>query len=319
MGKIAFVFAGQGAQYPGMGKEVCEESQAARDVFAAADAVRPGTKDQCFTAPKEELSITINTQPCLFATDLAIAEALAEKGVAPAGAAGFSLGEIPALTFAGAFNGESGDREADRRAGREAGFRLVTKRGEAMNRAAQKHDGGMAAVLKLPPEKVAALCAEQEGVWPVNFNSPAQTVVAAEKADLAEFTKKVKEAKGMAVPLAVSGAFHSPQMAEASEELKEALREIAYRKPDIDVYANASAEPYPAEEAAAKAQIAAQVKSPVQWQKTVERMIADGFDVFIEVGPGKTLAGLIKKISSEVTVYNVENAADLQAAADALK
>ena len=322
MGKIAFVFAGQGAQYSGMGKDLCGASPAAKAVFEAADAVRPNTSEQCFSASKEELSITVNTQPCLFAADLAaacaLAEKLAEKGMRPEGVAGFSLGEIPALTFAGAFDGISGDGSADRKAGQEAGFRLVVKRGEAMNRAAEEHQGGMVAVVKLPPEKVEELCAGQEGVWPVNYNSPAQTVVAGEKDILPEFSKKVKEARGLAMPLAVSGAFHSPHMAEASKALTEALAHMNYRKPDIDVYANINAAPYPADAEEGKALIAAQVKNPVQWQKTVERMVADGFDTFVEVGPGKTLSGLIKKITPDAAVYNVDNAEDLQKTAEAL-
>lgn len=305
MGKIAFVFAGQGAQYPGMGKEAWDASQAARRVFEVADGVRPGTSAQCFEGTKEELSITINTQPCLFAADLAIARALEEKGIRPEAVAGFSLGEIPALTFGGVFSTEEG-------------FRIVKARGEAMNRAAEKHQGAMAAVLKLTPEKVEELCGQVENVWPVNYNSPAQTVVAAEKSALDGFVKLVKEAKGMAMPLAVSGAFHSPQMAEASAELTELLANTPVNPPEIPVYANADAAPYPAAAEEIKARIGAQVKSPVQWQKTVERMIADGFDTFVEVGPGKTLSGLIKKIAPEAIVYNVDNGADLQAVCEAL-
>ena len=342
MGKIAFVFAGQGAQYPGMGKEIYEDSPAAKAVFHMAEKIRPGTMEQCFSASKEELGRTVNTQPCLFAVDLAIAEALAallkERGVCPQGAAGFSLGELPALAFAGAFGGtragafedgkgafedgkgalEGGEGAFADAAGWEQGFRLVVKRGRAMDQAAQAKEGGMAAVLKLSPETVVSLCREQDDVYPVNFNGPAQTVVAGGKDALKAFAQRVKAEKGLAVPLAVSGAFHSPYMEQAFSQLAGALEDAHYTQASIDVYANVDAKPYPADGGEAKARIAAQVKSPVQWQKTVENMAARGFDTFVEVGPGKTLSGLIKKILPAAAVYNVENAEDLHKTADAL-
>lgn len=322
MGKIAFVFAGQGAQYPGMGREISEISQRAKDVFLMADAIRPGTMDQCFHASKEELSVTINTQPCLFTVDLAVAEAVAEalisRGIRPEGVAGFSLGEIPALTFAGIFDGDGKEEEESKRSGQETGFRLVVKRGEAMNRAAEARRGGMAAVMKLSPDRVEELCAEQEGLWPVNYNSPAQTVVAGEKEVLSGFSKRVKEAGGMAMPLAVSGAFHSPHMETASQELAEVLQDISCKESRIAVYSNRNAEPYPREPQQIRELIATQVKSPVLWQKTVEQMRNDGFDTFIEVGPGKTLSGLIQKIWPEAKVYHVEDQESLRKTVDAL-
>ena len=146
MGKIAFVFAGQGAQYSGMGQSLCEMSPAARAVFDVADKLRPGTSQQCFTAPVEELSITENTQPCLYCVDLAAAKALEEAGVRADVAAGFSLGEIAALSFAGVFTPEQG-------------FDFVCKRGRAMQAAGEANPGAMAAVLKLSNEQVEALCA----------------------------------------------------------------------------------------------------------------------------------------------------------------
>lgn len=304
MGKTAFVFAGQGSQYPGMGRDIYEISPAARKVFDLSEQLRTGTKVQCFEGTKEELSLTVNTQPCLYTVDLAIAEAVKERGIVPDAVAGFSLGEVAALTFAGVLP-------------KREGFQLVVRRGELMNDAAQRNPGAMAAVMRLTPQQVTEL-AEQYGVWPVNYNSPAQTVVAGSREKMPEFLQAVKELRGMAVPLAVSGAFHSPFMAEASQGLEEALAEVAYQKPWCPVYANATAQPYPENMEDpqaiqdAKALTAAQVKSPVQWQKTIETMVAEGFDTFIEVGAGKTLTGLIKKIAPQVTAINVDKKEDLE-------
>lgn len=304
MGKIAFVFSGQGAQYPGMGKELYDCSKAAKDIFDQIDCMRQDTKQQCFSGTKEELAITVNTQPCLFAVDLAIAEAVKAEGIIPDGVAGFSLGEIPALTFSKMLT-------------LEQGFRLVCKRGEAMNDAATRNPGGMAAVLKLNPETVASLCDKASGTFPANFNSAMQTVVAGKKEALPALLQAVKEAGGMAVPLAVSGAFHTPFMQEASSALEEFLRDVSVKESVCPVYANVTAKPYTKD--TCKDLIMQQVKNPVRWQTTVENMLEAGFDTFIEVGPGKTLSGLIKKIAPQASVYNVEKESDLHRVTAELK
>lgn len=296
MGKIAFVLSGQGAQYPGMGAELYDSSAAAKAVFDMADSIRPNTSSQCFEGSKDELSLTINTQPCVFAVDLAAAAAAAELGVKADYVAGFSLGEIAALGFSGALSYEQA-------------FKLVCKRAELMNTAAEKNKGAMAAVLKLTPEKVEEICRGFENTWPVNYNSPAQTVVATEQGNLDKLCAAVKESKGKAVPLAVSGAFHSPFMESASEGLADYLNEVELSSPSTPIYANATAKPY---EGDFKALITAQVKSPVRWQQTVENLAAEGVDTFIECGPGKTLVGLIKKINPELKAYKLENKADLE-------
>lgn len=302
MKKIAFVFSGQGAQYSGMGKSLYETSPAARQVFDTADEIRPGTSAQCFVGTAEELSVTKNTQPCLYCVDLAAARALEEAGVHADFAAGFSLGEVSALTFAGAFS----DRD---------GFSFVCRRAEAMQKAAEQNPGAMAAVLKLPNETVEELCKEFSRVWPVNYNCPGQLVVAGERTELESFCAKVQEAGGKAVPLAVSGGFHSPLMADAAEQLKSVLESIPVQLPRLPVYGNVTAEPYGE---AIRELLTKQVKNPVRWQETVENLGAQGVDTFIECGPGKTLSGLIKKTLKDVKILRVEDADTLQEAVKAI-
>lgn len=303
MGKIAFVFSGQGSQYSGMGKSLFETSPAARQVFETADKIRPGTSEQCFSGTAEELSLTKNTQPCLYCVDLAAARALEEAGVHADFAAGFSLGEVAALTFSGAFSEEDG-------------FSFVCRRAAAMQEAAEQSPGAMAAVLKLPNETVEQLCGEFSHVWAVNYNCPGQLVVAGEKAELEAFCAKVAEKGGRAVPLAVSGGFHSPLMAGAAERLRGELENIAMKRPRLPVYANFTAQPYGEN---AKELLLEQVKNPVRWQETVENLAAQGVDTFMECGAGKTLCGLIKKTVKDATVLRVEDAETLQAAVNALQ
>ena len=295
MGKIAFVFSGQGAQYTGMGKELYECSPAAKAVFDMADSIRPGTSEQCFTADTQTLAVTANTQPCVFACDLAAACAVEEKGIKPDYISGFSLGEIAALGYSGMLSYEEA-------------FKLVCKRAELMDKAAKENKGAMAAVMKLSPEKVEEICAKFEKAWPVNYNSPAQIVVAASEEDIDPLCDEVKAQKGRAKKLAVSGAFHSPFMHDAAVGLAEYMENIEFAEPKVPVYANVTAQPYEGEY---KKLTAAQVESPVKWISIVENMIANGVDTFIEVGVGKTLSGLIGKINPDVKVYKVENKADL--------
>lgn len=280
---IAFVFSGQGAQNTGMGKDIYENSAAGRAIFDTVDRIRPGTSTQCFTAPKEELSITVNTQPCLFAVDLAAAAAMDELGIRADCAAGFSLGEIAALAYTGVLSVEEA-------------FRLVCRRAEYMHEAAERTKGAMLAILGLTGEQVEAICSSVPGAEPVNFNCPGQIVAAGTEEAIAALTPLVKEAGGKARPLAVSGAFHSSYMAEASEKLGGYLDQIELRRPKIPLYANKTGEPYGMD---AKSLVREQVRSPVQWQKTIENMAATGVNTFIEVGAGKVLCGLIGKTVPE--------------------
>ena len=297
MGKVALIFSGQGAQYPGMGKELYDCSPAAKAVYDMADSIREGTSHQCFEGTQEELSVTVNTQPTVFTADLAAAAAVAEKGVHIDYLAGFSLGEIAALGFSGMLSYEDA-------------FKLVCKRGELMDKAANKTAGAMVAVMKLTPQRIEEICKEFDECWPVNYNSPAQTVVAMNKAVMDEFCEKIKAERGRAVPLAVSGAFHSPYMEEASLGLSEVLDGLELNNPEIPLYSNFTAQPY---EGDYKSLITNQCKNPVKWQETVENLIANGVDTFIDVGVGKTLTGLVKKINKDVTAIKVENKEDLDA------
>lgn len=297
MGKIALVFSGQGAQYSGMGKELYDCSPAAKAVFDMADSVRGGTSKQCFEGTAEELSVTVNTQPCVFTADLAAARAVLEKGIKPDCVAGFSLGEIAAIAFSGMLS----DEEA---------FKLVCRRGELMDKAAKANPGAMLAVMKLSADKIEEICKRFDSTYPVNYNSPAQTVIATKEENVNALIDAFSEVKGRAKRLAVSGAFHSPFMAEAAQGLLEYMSGVELGAPEIPVYSNYTAKPYDGDY---KALIKAQVENPVRWQTIVENMAADGVDTIIEVGVGKTLTGLIKRINSDIKAVKVENKADLDA------
>ena len=303
MGKIAFVFSGQGAQYSGMGKELYETVPAAAAVFDAAEKIRPGTIEQCFGGSEEALAQTANTQPCMLAMELAAAAALTDAGIRPAMTAGFSLGEIAALTYSKAVTFEEG-------------FRLVCLRGTLMQEAAQKVESGMAAILKLEATQVERLCKEYQHVYPVNYNCPGQITVAGLKEELSEFTKSVKAAGGASVPLRVKGGFHSPFMAEAAEKFKEALVSAAIMEPEIPLYSDCTGLPYEGNYVQLLSQ---QICSPVRWQNIVEHMIGCGADTFIELGPGKTLCGLIVKTNPNMRVFHVEDCASLNEAIEGVK
>ena len=297
MGGVAFLFAGQGAQHPAIGVDLIETSPAAAEVFAIADEVRPGTSEQCRSASKEELSQTENTQPCVFVHDLAAAAACA----------GFSLGEVAALTFAGAFD-------------TRAGFELVCERAALMAAAAERHPGGMRAVIKLDAAQVEGLAKQAgEDCWPVNYNSPQQTVVAGAPEALQELDVLVKEAGGRAMKVAVAGAFHSPYMAEATCGLAAYIEAGHAPSPLlIPVLANMTAAPYPADPQTASDVLANQVSHAVRWVDTLHALQDQGIDTFIEVGPGKTLSGLVKRTLSDVRVYSCETAEQVAAIADEL-
>ncbi len=303
MGKIAFVFSGQGAQYSGMGKSLYDMGGIAKTVYDDAEKERVGTMNQSFFGSDEDLKKTVNTQPCMYLVELAAALSLNEKGIYADGVAGFSLGEIAALAYAKAYSYTDG-------------FKIVTKRGEFMDEASDPENSAMCAVLKLDSSEVSKTASEFENLYAVNFNSPGQTVVSGLKSSMEPFMEKVKELGGRCIPLAVSGAFHSPFMKDAASKFARELENYEITAPEIPVYANVTAKPYEGE---VGVMLQKQMQSPVKWQETVENMINDGFTDFIEVGPGKTLCGLIKKISKEVNVYSVENEDTLMETVEAIK
>ena len=302
MGKIAFVFSGQGAQYVGMGKAFYDSVESVKKLYDACEALRPGTIEQSFTGDPENLKQTQNTQPCLYLADLAAALALKENGVNPEGLAGFSLGEIPALALGGAYT-------------LEEGFQIASVRGQAMAKASEGVNCSMMAVVKIPSEQAEELAKPYDKIFPVNYNSPMQLVFSGDKEQLEAFSADVKAVKGRGLMLKVSGAFHSPYMTPAVEPFKTALEQFEVKLPEIPVYANYTGAPY---EGDPKALMLSQVNHPVQWTKLIRRMAEDGFDTFIETGVGTTLQKLITQILPEAKAYQADSPETLQKTLEAL-
>jgi [acyl-carrier-protein] S-malonyltransferase len=304
MTKIAFIFPGQGSQHAGMGRELADHFPAAKAVFEEANAALGfAISELCFAGPDEELQLTANTQPAILTASIAAFRVLSEAGITPDFVAGHSLGEYSALVAAGALSLTDA-------------VKIVRRRGELMQEAVPVGVGAMAAILGLDAAKVAEACAmvaEDQICSPANFNTPVQTVIAGHKEAVERACAKCTEMGAKrAIPLKVSAPFHCALMMPAQELLTPTLAATTFSDLSTPLVNNVDAAVVTAGEIAREGLIR-QVSSSVRWAESVDQMIAQGVDTFIEVGPGKVLCGLVKSISRDVQLLNVENPASLEA------
>lgn len=306
MSKIAFIFPGQGAQACGMGQDFYEQTETGKRIFDKATELMGFSMPQLCFEENDRLDITEYTQAAMVTASIAMMRVLEENGIKPDVAAGLSLGEYCALAAAGVMS----DKDA---------IRTVRQRGILMQEAVPVGEGAMAAILALDAAAIEEVTGAMEGVWIANYNCPGQIVISGEKAAVEEACEKLKAAGAKrAVMLNVSGPFHSGMLADAGEKLGEVLSQVELHEPQIPYVANVTAQ-YVKSAAEVKELLTRQVSSSVRWQQSVEAMIGDGVDTFIEIGPGKTLAGFMRKISRDVKTLNVEKLEDIGKAVEALK
>jgi [acyl-carrier-protein] S-malonyltransferase len=298
MPRMAFLFPGQGSQVVGMGLDLVENYPKLKSRYfdAADDILQIPLSKLCFEGGEEELRRTENAQPAILTVSLAILDVLRSGGVEPKAAAGHSLGEYSALVCAGALD------FAD-------ALRLVRRRGELMAAVGASVPGTMAAVIGLAPERVAELCLQGKEltggvVEPANYNEPEQTVISGEDKPVSRVAELAREAGARVVPLKVSAPFHSSLMAGLEEEFAAALEEVTFHDPRLPVIANVTSAPVTTA-AEVRAALLRQVAGPVRWTETMRRLVADGYDTFVEAGPGRVLTGFAMKIAPEIPVHSV--------------
>ena len=305
MSKIAFIFPGQGAQVCGMGKDFYEQTEIGRQVYDRASELLGFSMPQLCFEKNDKLDITEYTQAAMVTTSIAMMKVLMEKGICPDVTAGLSLGEYCALAAAGVMSDEDA-------------ITTVRQRGILMQEAVPVGIGAMAAILALDAAKIEEVISSMKDVWIANYNCPGQIVISGKKEAVEEACSKLKEAGAKrAIMLNVSGPFHSKMLTEAGEKLGEVLEGVTIHSPRIPYVANVTAS-YVTDAYQVKPLLVEQVSSSVRWQQSVETMIADGVDTFVEIGPGKTLAGFIRKISRDVKVYNIEKLEDIDKVVEAL-
>jgi [acyl-carrier-protein] S-malonyltransferase len=307
MSKLAFLFPGQASQYPGMGRDLAEKFPESRVVFDEADgALGFPISKMCFEGTEEELKLTENTQPAILTVSVAAYRALAAKGIQPDYAAGHSLGEYSALVAAGALEFSTA-------------VKLVRQRGRYMQEAVPAGEGAMAAILGMSPADVAEVCKKAAGgevVSPANLNSPEQTVIAGSAAAVKRAVETASQAGAKrAVVLAVSAPFHCSMLMPAQQRLETDLRAAKFGALRFPVITNVDAEEIASADEARDSLIR-QVTMPVRWLESVREMVDLGVNIFVEVGPGKVLSGLMRQIDRSVRVLNVEDAASLQSTVD---